>query len=1832
VHRLEALEERQLLAGITVTNLTDVINGITSSIDALTNTPGEDGVSLREAILATNATPGNDIVDFAPNLAAVDAAIEITQGKINITGDLTITGPAANLLTIDGSDASRVLEIFSGRIVAISGLSIMDGYANDDGGPDSRGGCIYNGGGHLTLDGVELRNNRANTQGGAIFSSGGSLTIRSCTFYDNDAVTGGGAIYTATGATSAAPTNIINSTFSGNHSTSSAGAIAVAPTNFVEVMSCTITANSSGSSAGGVHAVSPYKRITLHNAIVAGNTGSAGAPSDLGANVYDSTSSYNLIGVEISDLNTANGNLIIGTSSPHLAPLGDYGGPTKTHGLLPDSSAVDAGNPSAVVGQSGIPDFDQRGEGFDRILGHHVDIGAIEAHVIHRPTGELEVYGTQLDDDITLIPDQITMDRIGAFAANVASAASVYLAALAGNDKVVATSLSRSVALHGGDGNDTLAAGAGNDLISGGDGVDDLDGGSGDDDFLVDPQESYIDDDYTDSDQVPPVRDQLGNRNHPPMLQSIPNRVAQAGTEISFQLVANDIDEPNSSLQFAFEGESHGASLSSNGTFSWTPSWETAEETEYTFRVLVTDTGDPTLRDSQEFTIRVLPLSPSGLRVFGRNGSIAEEIYVEWQPLMGATGYVLERRAWNEEDWTQIADISETIYRDSSYPIAAVEYRVQARNSSGVLTPFSYPLQEFFTFADTSAGLYPVVTNDALGKLVQWAPFDSPDWDFDVPVTEYIVERLEISSEGWKQLYRAPVDLIAFNGDVYSFIDQTASAGTYYLYGVSAVAGGLRNSRFVTEVGFDANSHPVDLSFLNIDYFRNPPQLRDIADADEETKGYFIPVNNNFDEQNLDLDGNPVRDNEPDASSDHRIIGLHVDPTSLDRQLTVLSVLAAGYYFVDTVKLEFPTSIKVWGYHRGTGYSQHPFEIESGTSYRIYDLFLNWSEIQVEGIEESQGIRDVEIKLTGTVQSDPTVIEIDKLRLTVGNLRAELVAEIDADTNEIVAYVPIAPYTSEFDGETATLNLRRNGTVVATQDATIEDGSVTAIFSAHRVAGDEYTVETVFRGMRGTSDTVKVIAGAPHAIVASASKPTYTADGTDETMLTVTIRDEFGNLVEDGTPASWSVGFGDGTFTDGTATTPAETTNGQATITLRAPDAPGIQHVVVTAGEAETSLDIVAEAADFEMVAVTALELATAQQGTVAIYNANVADGTPVFWTLSNGEIIGGQDGGRVLEGTVQNGVAWITVAASGPWARVGLGVVTATIAGRLHYREVSFERSGPFSVEIDQFVLVGDRTTNGVESVVFDDSNAIWQGLPVWGFGPPPQNWPAPRNIGYYAATQITIRGTAFQTYYLIAESAFTNFAQLEGLGASNEMQLDGTGTGTFTIRSKGLLAATQFLPFEFTVREGSPFAGAPQTTQRGMFVPRNWYTRTLDFGYGLIGGDPQGVSGIGGGIAGSLFLVGDIGTLVKNGWRAAGQSDQPVNKVEVALGGLGIVTTVAPLGDAPIAAIKNVIAATDGVKLGRTLANLLARGVSNSAELAKLGNFALKLTRSGDLALHGAGLALTSEALVQASIRTVEKLGDVSGTFLEWVGRNVDGLGVKTAQDVTNLLGSVSDGTLDFFKALPAREFDVALDHLGTILKRGTIDVAQLRRLLDNNRLFTTAYDRKTIVRDLSILSDSDGFSKLVNYLGSAAQDGWAKGRLYELQTAAKVVNDHSQEGWKAKSIISKFTKEVDPDTGLLLEKTDIDFIIEDHLGRTVYYQAKSTVGAFRGSKAAAEAGRWIRLALLDAEASGVTNPIIRYVVPPDVEIPQAVRNLFNVLRASGVMIDEVTVPLLR
>lgn len=211
------------------------------------------------------------------------------------------------------------------------------------------GGGIHNTLGYLTVQQSTFSGNTSDTNGAAINSTG-TLIISESTIADNSAEYFGAGVYVSTAGT----TTISNSTLSGNQSQSGGGAIYSNSSQPLTLINSTVTGNSSYN-GGGVRTTNSISYFV--NTIIAGNT------ATFDAQVSGSfTGSHNIIQDSIAGL---------------LDPvLRDNGGPTKTHALLPGSVAIDAGDNAAATAADLITD--QRGEGFSRIIGGTVDIGAFE--------------------------------------------------------------------------------------------------------------------------------------------------------------------------------------------------------------------------------------------------------------------------------------------------------------------------------------------------------------------------------------------------------------------------------------------------------------------------------------------------------------------------------------------------------------------------------------------------------------------------------------------------------------------------------------------------------------------------------------------------------------------------------------------------------------------------------------------------------------------------------------------------------------------------------------------------------------------------------------------------------------------------------------------------------------------------------------------------------------------------------------------------------------------------------------------------------------------------------------------------------------------------------------------------------------------------------------------------------------------------------------------------------------------------------------------------------------------------------------------------------------
>jgi hypothetical protein len=297
-----------------------------------TSDSGELGSgSLRAAMIACSGNPGSKVL-FQEGLTGT---ITLTSVLPQIISSLTILGPGADVIVVDGANQYRPFSIYApGMAISISGLSIKNGH-----GPGGNGGGIVVSSGNLSLDHCTIANNSTPGDGGGLCNRG-SATITNCTFSSNSAVDGGG-IYNDSPSIS-----IINSTFYGNTATTCGGAVGInhGPASLVN---CTMTSNTAKVAGGAVWM--EYDQVDLKNCIAFGDGSPQGPEIWLGVgNGGTATATYS----DISGGYPGIGNIDV---DPQLGPLQDNGGSTLTVALGPTSPCRHAAT------TSGAPERDQRG-------------------------------------------------------------------------------------------------------------------------------------------------------------------------------------------------------------------------------------------------------------------------------------------------------------------------------------------------------------------------------------------------------------------------------------------------------------------------------------------------------------------------------------------------------------------------------------------------------------------------------------------------------------------------------------------------------------------------------------------------------------------------------------------------------------------------------------------------------------------------------------------------------------------------------------------------------------------------------------------------------------------------------------------------------------------------------------------------------------------------------------------------------------------------------------------------------------------------------------------------------------------------------------------------------------------------------------------------------------------------------------------------------------------------------------------------------------------------------------------------------------------------------
>src|SRR6516162_5724256 len=250
--------------------MASVLSAYTATI-VVSNTNDSGPGSLRDALAIAN---DGDTIDAT----GVSGTILLTSGELQINHNVTIKGPGAENLSVNGNAASIVFDNTAAN-VTISGLTITNGHDTNGG----TGGAIYNTGG-LTLSDSIVSNSVASFGGGGIYGNEATLTVINCTITSNS-VTGVGGFGSGSGggiSSFGGTVTVINSTISNNKATCRGGGINATSAQLT-VTNSTISGNLSGggseceggaSAGGGIYFLGAT--LTVTNSTISGNSAQSG--------------------------------------------------------------------------------------------------------------------------------------------------------------------------------------------------------------------------------------------------------------------------------------------------------------------------------------------------------------------------------------------------------------------------------------------------------------------------------------------------------------------------------------------------------------------------------------------------------------------------------------------------------------------------------------------------------------------------------------------------------------------------------------------------------------------------------------------------------------------------------------------------------------------------------------------------------------------------------------------------------------------------------------------------------------------------------------------------------------------------------------------------------------------------------------------------------------------------------------------------------------------------------------------------------------------------------------------------------------------------------------------------------------------------------------------------------------------------------------------------------------------------------------------------------------------------------------------------------------------
>lgn len=354
--------------------------------------------SLREAIVNANrddqsgskdcpAGQGQDAV-FLP---AGTYALSLTgrhedegfSGDLDLNSQLALIGEGAQRTVINASGVDRVLQIGPGGVVRIEGVTLTGG-ATDESTPDG-GGMFVSSGARVDMVESTIVGNFANRgRGGGIYTLG-QLALTNTTVSGNSTDPENGNGSSAPGSSGGG--GVVRQTKEGE-----GAGLYNGPGGNLVLVNCTVSANNSKGRGGGLFndagGVASINHCTFADNVSQRGFGDAFHNGFGGILLFKNTVIANpAFGNDCSGSMAPTGNNLtldgscgLAVSFPNTDPLimtlGDYGGATPTHALMPASPAVNASNDCTLMDTFTRVETDQRGVA--RPQGARCDLGAFE--------------------------------------------------------------------------------------------------------------------------------------------------------------------------------------------------------------------------------------------------------------------------------------------------------------------------------------------------------------------------------------------------------------------------------------------------------------------------------------------------------------------------------------------------------------------------------------------------------------------------------------------------------------------------------------------------------------------------------------------------------------------------------------------------------------------------------------------------------------------------------------------------------------------------------------------------------------------------------------------------------------------------------------------------------------------------------------------------------------------------------------------------------------------------------------------------------------------------------------------------------------------------------------------------------------------------------------------------------------------------------------------------------------------------------------------------------------------------------------------------------------